>query len=403
MKAAISRKSWFERHPKKTLLFILVPVVFGLALLAEKILTMRLTPVAYRVGVKRSIKLREFEPLSTQVVFALEPEGHDPGGQLPQGVALRIDENGFIMPSKVHAHPDRTLVFLGGSTTECCSVPEDKRFPYLTGRFLEEKTKLKVNSYNSGRSGNDTLHSLNVLLNKVIPLKPDIVVMMHNINDLTILMYEKTYWTKNPYRGPIEAEPPSFKTAVKYLQEAGYLIRDLTFPNLYRQIKHHLPFGLGVPSKKDEFKKVRGQKITLNTADLVRQFSLNLETFIDICRIRKITPVLMTMPSRLKDHPDPYVQQHTKKLEDLQGITYQQFKGAFDRLNETVREVGARDRVTVIDLAAQVPQEEEFLMDLVHYTDTGSALVAKLVSESLQPLIQAEGGAQKQPDLNRTN
>jgi hypothetical protein len=39
----------------------------------------------------------------------------------------------------------------------------------------------------------------------------------------------------------------------------------------------------------------------------------------------------------------------------------------------------------------------------VHYTDTGSALVAKLVSESLQPLIQAEGGAQKQPDLNRTN
>jgi lysophospholipase L1-like esterase len=395
------RKSWFERNPKKTLLFLLVPVIFGLALLAEKILTMRLTPVAYRVGVKRCIKLREFEPLSTEVVFSFHKAA--PGSPSPKGVALRIDENGFIMPSKIHAHPDRTIVFLGGSTTECVSLAEDKRFPYLVGRFLEEKTKLKVNSYNGGKSGNDTLHSLNILLNKVIPLSPDIVVMMHNINDLGILMYEKTYWTKNIYRGPINEEPPSFKTVLKRLKETGYLIRDMLFPNLYRQIKYHLPFGLGAVSKKDEWKNVRGKKITINTADLVSQFSLNLTTFINICRIRKITPVLMTMPSRLKTNPDPYIKQAMEKLEKAQGVTYPQFKGAFDRFNETIREVGARNQVPVIDLAARVPQESKVIQDVVHYSDDGSALVARLVSESLQPLVQPKGSTGALPNLGGAN
>ena len=56
------------------------------------------------------------------------------------------------MPSKVHDHPDLTLAFLGGSTTECIYVDENNRFPYLAGRLIEEQTGLKVNSYNAGRA-----------------------------------------------------------------------------------------------------------------------------------------------------------------------------------------------------------------------------------------------------------
>ena len=116
------------------------------------------------------------------------------------------------MPSKIHDHPDLTIAFLGGSTTECIYVDEDNRFPYLAGRLLERQTHLKVNSYNAGRSGNNTLHCLNILLNKVVNLKPDIVVLMENINDLAILMYEKTYWNTNPSRSPIQEKLPTFKT-----------------------------------------------------------------------------------------------------------------------------------------------------------------------------------------------
>ncbi len=156
---------------------------------------------------------------------------------------LRVDRQGFIMPSKVHDHPDLTIAFLGGSTTECTYVDEDNRFPYLAGRLIEQQTGLKVNSYNAGRSGNNTLHCLNILLNKVVNLKPDIVVLMENINDLAILMYEKTYWNTNPSRSPIQERLPTFKTVGQDLRQTFYLVRDLTFPNLSRELKKLSPFG----------------------------------------------------------------------------------------------------------------------------------------------------------------
>ena len=59
--------------------------------------------------------------------------------------------------------------------------------------------------------------------------------------------------------------------------------------------------------KNDEFKQVRGRKIEVHPEQLVQEFTLNLQTFINICRARGITPVLLTMPSRLKDDPDPLI------------------------------------------------------------------------------------------------
>jgi len=109
-----------------------------------------------------------------------------------KGYRFRVDKDGFIMPSKIHDNPQLTLVFLGGSPTECSYVDEENRFPYLVGRLVENKTGLRTDSYNAGKGGNTSLHSLDVLLNKVILLKPDVTIMMHNVNDLAVLLFKKT-------------------------------------------------------------------------------------------------------------------------------------------------------------------------------------------------------------------
>jgi hypothetical protein len=389
------RKSWFERHPRQTLGLFLVTAILALALVTEKILAARARPVGYEVGIQRSIKLREFNPLYSEVLVPSPDDLGNSDGLVRQPYVMRIDENGFIMPSRVHRRPDVILAFLGGSTTECTYVQEEKRFPYLAGRLLEDKTGLRVNSYNAAKSGNNTLHNLNILLNKVVPLKPEVAVLMDNVNDLTILLYDKTYWNNNPYRSPITAKTPSWQTVMKNLEDTFHLARDLTFPNLFRQMRHLLPFKLSVKARGDEFKKVRGQKIAIDQAYLVGEFTMNLQTFIDMCRVRKITPVLMTMQTRLTDHPDPYVRKIMQKLEDQQGITYQQYKDIFDRFNQTIREVGGRNKVLVIDLARQVPPEKEYFADLAHYNDQGSTLVARLVSDALAPL--APGLTKSQP------
>jgi len=307
-------------------------------------------------------------------------------GLVQKPYRLRVDRQGFIMPAKIHDRPDLSIVFLGGSTTECVYVDEDNRFPYLSGRLLERQTHLKVNSYNAGRSGNNTLHCINVLVNKVVNLKPDIVVLMENINDLAILMYDQTYWNDHPSRSPLIEKPPAFKTVGQDLEQTFHLIRDLTFPNLSRELRQW--FSIGSRSKKDEFHGVRGKKITIDQDMLVREFSLNLQTFINICRAREITPVLMTQASRLTESPGPLIRTLMRKLEVDQGITYSDFKSAFDRLNQTIREVGAKNRVLVIDLAREIPPVKENIADVAHFNDQGSKLVAGRIAAALTPIIQ---------------
>jgi lysophospholipase L1-like esterase len=380
-----NRPNWLERHPKKLISLIVLVAVAGLAVATEKILAYRNHGLINPLGIQRYIKLREFNPLYRNVLVPDRQAMEMSDSLVQKPYVLRVDRQGFIMPSKVHAHPDLTLVFLGGSTTECVYVDEQDRFPYLAGRLIEQQTGLKVNSYNSGRSGNNTLHSLDVLLNKVVPLKPDIVIMMHNINDLAILMYDKTYWNHNPSRSPLIEKKPNFQTVGKDLEETFHLVRDLTFPNLSREIKRL--FSFAHKTRGDEFKEVRGKKISIDQELLVREFSLNLQTFINLCRARGITPVLMTQPSRLTDHPDPLIKKLMHHLEVSQGITYGEFKGAFDRLNQTIREVGAKNRVLVIDLAQEIPPVKANICDVAHFNDRGSRLVAARIAADLTPVI----------------
>jgi lysophospholipase L1-like esterase len=385
MDNAPNRKNWLERNPKKVIGFIVLLAIGVAAIVTEKLLAVRTHNLINPLGIKRSIKLREFNPLYRDVLVP-DPDYLRKSDSLEaKKFTMRVDRQGFIMPSKVHDHPDLTLAFLGGSTTECTYVEEENRFPYLTGRLIEPQAGLKVNSYNAGRSGNNTLHCLNILLNKVVNLKPDIVVLMENINDLAILMYEKTYWNTNPSRSPIQERLPTFKTVGQDLRQTFYLVRDLTIPNLSRELKKISLFKR--KPKADEFKDVRGQKITIDQDLLVREFSLNLQTFINICRARSIIPVLMTQASRLTDHPDPPIKKIMYQLEISQGITYGEFKRAFDRLNQTIRDVGAKNQVLVIDLAGEIPPVKENICDVAHFNDQGSRLVAARIAADLIPII----------------
>jgi lysophospholipase L1-like esterase len=385
MGTRLDRKNWLERHATLVISLIVMLVIVGMALLTEKILAFKNHNQRNPTGIQRYIKLREFNPLYRDVLVPDQGAMRMSDGLVQKPYVLRVDRQGFIVPSKVYEHPDLTMVFLGGSTTECTYVDENLRFPYLAGRLLEQQTGLKVNAYNAGRSGNNSLHSINVLMNKVVNLHPDVVVMMHNINDLAILMYDKTYWNDNPSRSPIIEKKPNFKTVGKDLEQTFHLVRDLTFPNLAYAIKGL--FHSGDKSQGDEFKEVRGKKITIDQEMLVREFTLNLQTFINICRARGITPVLMTQASRLTDHPDPLIQKMMRKLAVSQGIRYADFKGAFDRLNQTIREVGAKNQVLVIDLARVIPPNKENICDVAHFSEQGSRLVAAEIARALKPGI----------------
>jgi lysophospholipase L1-like esterase len=375
-----SRENWFYRNPKKTLVFFTLFLILLLAYAAEKYLEF----AHHRQGIvisaeveRRYIRLREYRP-GTRLLLSY------PRKQLPytdnvftKKYRFEIDRNGFIVPSKIYDHPDKVIVFLGGSTTECMFVDPDLRFPYLVGRLLTQETGQKINSYNGGMSGLNSLHAIDLLINKVIPLHPQVVVFMEDINDLSTLLYERTYWNKHTVRSPLET--------LKKKQMVGKFLKEMLFPELnqaYRNLKETL-----TRKPPDEFANARGKKLTVDKARLVHEFAMNLQTLVCICQAYEITPVLMTQENRITDHPAPVVAAYLNRFGADTGISYAQLKDLYDAFNDTIREVGRKNHIMVIDLAREIPADKKFIYDIVHLNDAGSQLAARIIAARLKGLI----------------
>ena len=69
MSSNLSRKKWFERHPKKVIFLLVLVVLCGLTLATEKILAWKASNLRHPQGIKRYIKLREFEPGYAEVLL----------------------------------------------------------------------------------------------------------------------------------------------------------------------------------------------------------------------------------------------------------------------------------------------------------------------------------------------
>ena len=378
------KNNWFGRHAKIVISFfsliVFVLIIWGL----EKGFEIKNRHVIRNTrGIERVIRLREHNPLAVQQIYTDEKFRQKFSNQsFQKQYLIRIDADGFIIPSKKYDDPDLSIFFLGASTTECLFNEEKRRFPYLVGELLENKTGQKFNSYNGGKGGNTSLHSINILLNKVIPLQPDIVVMKHNMNDLVTLLLEKTYWNNNPKRSAI-------KTLKNKCRFKDYIRNKLErfIPNLVFEIEKISRGRMKIRGVRDEFKHLRGKNIRVNEAYLVKAFKLNLKTFVDICSIRNITPVLLTQANTLKESPDEFVREMMASFEKDYGVDYPKFKRLYDLFNQAIRDVGESNHVAVIDLDKLIPKEQNYIFDLVHFTDLGSEYAASVISKALLNII----------------
>ena len=88
-------------------------------------------------------------------------------------VRLRTDARGYMLPAVHYDDGVATVVFFGGSTTECAAVKEELRFPMVVSDLLA-KDGLKVNTLSIAQAGANVHDALNVLLNHVVTERPDL-------------------------------------------------------------------------------------------------------------------------------------------------------------------------------------------------------------------------------------
>ena len=205
------------------LIIVCIPIIFALICLVswEMYLTSKMNKagVEFKFNEQRVIKLIEIPPGSTVLERMYYDREHT-----HELVSVGTDNLGFILPSSGYKNPDITLAFMGDSITHGNHIKPEDRYPYFTGKILEERLNLKIRSLNAATSGQDTYQSLNVLINKVLPQSPDYVVILPGEADSAALDLYQGYWNHNDHQNVVRKF--SFRLTGKYF-------KNKFFPNVY--------------------------------------------------------------------------------------------------------------------------------------------------------------------------
>jgi lysophospholipase L1-like esterase len=335
-------------------------------------------------GPARYLVMREWKRNTDYQFTPVPARKRYPEGGLQESYALATDAEGFIEPARRHAQPDLSIVFLGGSTTECIYVAPQNRFPHLTAVLLEQALGLKVNGINSALSGNNSMHSLLLLLGKVIPQRPDFVVLMHGVNDIGALSSAGTYWIKGGSLRLYEEERVSVGDAGRTLVRAliPYTTQSLqSGANRFREL-------IGVRKAAAQQTPKPGERD--RRAEMGRDFASSLRSFVRVASAWHITPVLMTQiyvePGSTAERSGAFVNQ--EQLTSA-GLEPGNFPNLLDYFNAITREVARSEGAVLIDLARARAWTFGDVYDDVHFTDRGSRLVAETVAAALKDEIAA--------------
>ena len=319
-------------------------------------------------GVERSLNIREINPHFNAVLWPSEEYTKRTDSLDRQGYFIRADKFGFIENGNeinVFEETSKSIIFLGGSTTEQLYVPEKSRWSSILERNLNKIDQ--ENSYiirNGGLSGNNSMHSTLNLIAKAIPLSPDYVVLMHNINDLGLLRLTGSYWQAPKKLSLIQIHENNSSIFLMLRQ-----IKDFLMPNSYNLIRNKFS-----QSNNDDFAEYRNLNI-VGIEVIEDQFRRSLNAFIDVSISWGTEPILMTQFNRINLEDELF------NKTSLSMMNKEEYVESYVRLNDVIREVSASRGVDLIDLANLIPSSSNYMYDPVHLNENGSKLAGEILTD----------------------
>ena len=266
------------------------------------------------------------------------------------------------------------VLCLGGSTTRNFRLPPDKRYPSVLQAILQQRyPSRKVTVFNAGMDWYTTKHSLINYVTYYRNWKPDVVVVMHAINDLCRSFAPPAFaigeyndrWSH--FYGPAinGAKPPTFERHV-----FGVFVD--TWYSMWRYNEAGYP---------------------LATYVAIRPFERNLRAIAQYVQSDHTGVVLVTQPSLYKPELSPdergvlvFGRKFCACPRNLLQKAYPSpgSLGAAERaFNAVVRRVASSENAVLADAEPAVGKGLENFIDDVHYTEQGARLLAQLVADRI--------------------
>jgi lysophospholipase L1-like esterase len=375
------------RNAGKNLLVLLVSLalVLGFCELALRVYN----PLGFRIKGNKIIL-----PINKREIIH-----HEHGlGKLDQVVLNQRNSLGFRGPEPP-ADLSRVLsiVTVGGSTTECFDLAEDKTWPQVLGVDLQRHfAPLWLN--NAGLSGNSTFGHAILIQDYLVQLKPKVVIFLVGINDQGI-RGERDF-DQRMHGFNFRSLERFLASAAVHSELAGAAL------NLYRFYfpKSTLINNQNDPQEIDLAKLPRLEVTDAARAALLKEhreqylpsYRARLERLVALCREHRMLPVLLTQPvlyGQTVDQPTGVDLGGRLVAKDMNGAAAWQ---VLELYNDVTREVGRAQGVLVIDLARELPKDSTYYYDLMHYTNAGAKNMAALIAATLTPYL-----AEKFPEYYR--
>lgn len=312
--------------------------------------------------------------LSPFLVFGPRIDWQIPGRQHPE--LAYFNRQGYRTREPIGAkHPgELRVVTLGGSTTEDVWNEEGTHWPLFLECRLHAAGRGDVRVLNGAMSAYSSAHSLVRLATDVPSAQPDLLVVMHNINDLTVNYY-----------AAISGRPVDPNYLVKYGRKeyTGVLNEDdVAASRLLRFVRGRLHRPVPPPPASTwRYDLAAGRAI----------FERNLRQIVALARSQGVPVVLLTMPrspsiAHFELTRANRLATHNAGLGLLPERA--RFEADFAAYNQAILDVGRATGAPVVPMHALMPADSSLFVDIVHYSARGSRAFAAALAPQLHALLR---------------
>jgi lysophospholipase L1-like esterase len=283
------------------------------------------------------------------------------------------------------------IITVGGSTTECFFISEDKAWPQVMQSNLR-KSHPKVWVNNAGLNGHSSFGHLVLMNDVIVKNHPDYVYFLIGVNDMdrqdlnqfdNRMLIDKSvdmadnHWAKD-----------AFLTLSKHSEVANLiynLSKALKARNQKIFVDNVVPLN---PRDTLTIPESTFNSIITSQKKLLPAYQNRLLKLIEICRKNQIKPVLITQPLLLGFGKDPITGTdlgQSKVSNEMNGKLYW---AKLELYNDVMRNVCREEHIDCIDLAKLLPKRSNYFYDPMHYTNEGSIRVGEILATESSRFIK---------------
>jgi hypothetical protein len=283
-----------------------------------------------------------------------------------------------------------TIITVGGSTTYCWMLSDEKTWPAQLGDRLGKSFEgVWIN--NAGLMGNSTFAHIILLEEVVGKLHPKVLLFLVGANDLAVGRLQSEYGSEFLKGRIIFSSLKGFVRSLSAYSEVVSLGLDL-FRNLtaYRAGLIECNLDLTKAGYLNVSRQVEEQYVARSTAPYIQSYATRLNRLIDMSREAGSEPVLITQPLLTGPVIDDVTKTNLATIKVDETRNGEMWWEVLEVYNDVTRKVGRERNVLVIDLARQMPKSSRYFWDWVHYTNEGARVAADLVYSSLCPMLASK-------------